>query len=96
MQTLVVALIVAVAMVYAAASYLPRAWRELIVFFLSRRGLNQARMAAFFNTEASCGSGCGSCGSGDGGCGADAAPALNLGEDEPRKVQRIIKIHPRS
>ena len=92
MQTLVVALIVAVAMVYAAASYLPRTWREQIVFLLSRHGLNQARMAAFFNTKASCGSGCGSCGSGAGGCGS---PPLNLDDGAPAKGRRIIKIHPR-
>jgi len=93
MQTLVVTLIVAVALVYAAASYLPRAWREYIVFFLAQRGLSQARLAAFFKTEASCGSGCGSCGSGNGGC---AAPVLNLDDDEPTDGRRIIKIHSRS
>jgi len=92
MQNLVVALIVAIAAVYAAAHYLPRAWREKIVFFLSQRGASQERMAAFFNTEASCGSGCGSCGSGDGGC----APPLNLEEDEaPASGRRVIKIHSR-
>jgi len=90
MQNLVVALIVAIALVYAAASYLPRAWREKIVFFLSQRGLPQARLAAFFKTEASCASGCGSCGSGNGGC---AAPALDLGDDAPAQGRRIIKIH---
>ena len=92
MQNLVVALIVAIAAVYAAAKYLPRSWREQIVFFLSARGLNQARLAAFFNTEASCGSGCGSCGSGDGGC---APPALDLGDDGPVEGQRVIRIHSR-
>lgn len=94
MQTLVVALIVAIALVYAAASYLPRAWRERIVYFLSQRGLSQTRLAKFFKTEASCGSGCGSCGSGAGGC---AAPALNLEDDAPVKGRRVIKIasHPR-
>jgi hypothetical protein len=90
MQNLVVALIVAVAALYAAASYLPRAWREKMVFFLVARGLNQARMAAFFKVDASCGSGCGSCGSGDGGC---AAPALNLDGDAPGTGHRVIKIH---
>jgi hypothetical protein len=92
MQNLVVALIVAVAALYAAAKYLPRAWREKIVFFLSRRGASQDRMAAFFNTEASCGSGCGSCGSGDGGC---APPALNLETEAPANGRRVIKIHSR-
>jgi hypothetical protein len=92
MQNLVVALIVALAAVYAAAKYLPRSWREQIVFFLSARGLHQARLAAFFNTEASCGSGCGSCGSGDGGC---APPALELGDDGPVKGRRVIRIHSR-
>ena len=93
MQNLVVALIVAVAALYAAAKYLPKSWREQVVFFLAQRGLPQTRLAAFFNTEASCGSGCGSCGSGDGGC---AAPALNLHDDAPVNGQRVIKIHSRS
>lgn len=90
MQNLVVALIVATALVYAAASYLPRTWRERIVYFLSRRGLSQTRLAKFFKTEASCGSGCGSCGSGEGGC---AAPALNLEDGAPASGRRVIKIH---
>ena len=91
MQTLVVALIVAIALLYAAASYLPRTWRERIVYFLSQRGVSQTRLARFFKTEASCGSGCGSCGSGDGGC---AAPALNLEDDASANGRRVIKIHP--
>lgn len=90
MQHLVVALIVAIAALYAAARYLPLAWREQIVFWLSQRGLSQARLAAFFKTEASCGSGCGSCGSGAGGC---AAPALNLDEEPQTPARRVIKIH---
>ena len=92
MQNLIVALIVAIAAVYAAANYLPKTWRERIVFSLTRAGLRQASLAAFFKTEASCGSGCGSCGSGAGGC---AAPALNLDDDEPTGGRRIIKIHSR-
>jgi hypothetical protein len=90
MQHLVVALIVAIAALYAAARYLPLAWREKIVFWLSGHGFSQARLATFFKTEASCGSGCGSCGSGDGGC---AAPALNLDDDPPAPARRVIKIH---
>lgn len=93
MQNLIVALIVTIAAVFAAANYLPRTWREQIVFFLVQRGLNQPRMAAFFKVDASCGSGCGSCGSGNGGC---AAPPLNLDDDEPTDGRRIIKIHSRS
>ena len=93
MQQLVVALIVAIAVVYAAANFLPRAWREQIVFFLSQHGGNQTKLAAFFKVDASCGSGCGSCGSGDGGC---AAPPLNLDDDTPVQGQRVIKIHSRS
>jgi len=89
-QNLIVALIVAIAAVYAAASYLPKTWREHIVFALSKRGLSQTRLAKFFKTEASCGSGCGSCGSGDGGC---AAPALILDDIEATDSRRIIKIH---
>jgi hypothetical protein len=94
MQNLVVALIVAIAALYAAAKYLPRTWREQIVFFLTARGLDQTKLAAFFNTQASCGSGCGSCGSGDGGC---APPPLHLDADAaPAKGHRVIKIHSRS
>jgi len=93
MQNLVVALIVAVALVYAAASYLPRAWRERIVYFLSQRGVSQTRLARFFKTEASCGTGCGSCGSGSGGC---AAPAPGGEDDAPAGGRRVIRIHPRS
>jgi len=89
MQHLLVALIVAVAALYAAANYLPKSWRERIVFFFTQRGASQTRMAAFFNTEASCGSGCGSCGSGNGGC---AAP-LDLEEQPPATGRRVIKIH---
>jgi hypothetical protein len=93
MQELIVALIVLVAAVYAASTYLPRTWREKIVFVLSAKGLPQARLASMFNTEASCGSGCGSCGS-DSSC---AAPAMNLDEiDAPASGRRIIKIHSRS
>lgn len=90
MQNLIVALIVAIAAVYAAANYLPRTWREQIVFFLVQRGLPQTRLAAFFKVDASCGSGCGSCGSGNGGC---AAPPLILDDDAPATGQRVIKIH---
>lgn len=90
MQNLIVALIVAIAAVFAASSYLPRTWRERIVFFLSQHGGNQTKLAAFFKVDASCGSGCGSCGSGDGGC---AAPPLNLDDDAPGTGHRIIKIH---
>ena len=89
MQDLIVALIVAIAAVYAASKYLPRAWREKIVFVLAAKGLPQGRLASVFNTEASCGSGCGSCGS-DSSC---AAPALNLDDDAPASGRRIIKIH---
>jgi hypothetical protein len=82
-QEIIVGIIVALAALHACTKYLPAAWRERIVYFLTRRGLDQERLAKIFKTQASCGDGCASCGS----CESDAPlPA----QEDGRKV---IKIH---
>jgi len=87
-QEIVVGIIVAAAALQAARKYLPAAWRQQIVYVLSRRGLSQDRLARFFNTESSCGSGCGSCG----GCGdSSSAPPAPPSDGGP--ARRVIKIY---
>ncbi|HAT31075.1 MAG TPA: hypothetical protein DCW29_09565 [Janthinobacterium sp.] len=85
-QQLIVFVIVAAAALHAAGKYLPAAWRERMVYFLVRRGAGQARMAAWFNTRASCGDGCSSCGS----CADQAAPPVA----DVASARRVIKLHP--
>jgi hypothetical protein len=87
-QEIVVGIIVAGAALQASRRYLPAAWRQQIVYALSRRGLSQERLARFFNTESNCGSGCGSCGS----CGDSPAPPASPSNGGP--ARRVIKIHP--
>jgi len=87
-QEIVVGIIVAAAALQASRKYLPDAWRQQIVYALSRRGLSQDKLARFFNTESSCGSSCGSCGS----CGDSPAPPAPPSDGGP--VRRVIKIHP--
>ena len=86
-QEIVVGIVVAAAALHAARKYLPAAWRQQIVFALSRRGLPQERLARFFKTESSCGSGCGSCGS----CGDSSAPPAPPSDGGP--ARRVIKLH---
>jgi len=89
LQYLIVAVIVAACALYAAAKYLPLAWRERIVHKLSR-GTGQGWLVKWFGTDASCGSGCDTCGS----CETDAAPLPDprlRGDDE--KGRKIIKLH---
>lgn len=85
-QEIVVGIVVAAAALHAARKYLPAAWRQHLVFTLTRAGLQQERLARFFKTESSCGSGCGSCGS----CG-DSAPAAPPADGGP--ARRVIKLH---
>ncbi|MES2149272.1 MAG: DUF6587 family protein [Pseudomonadota bacterium] len=80
-QNLAVALIVALAALHACSRYLPAAWRQRIVYVLTRGNARQSFMAKWFRTEASCGSGCET-------CKACAEPAAPTG-------QRVIKIHTR-
>lgn len=86
-QQIIVGIIVAAAALHASRKYLPAAWRQQIVFVLSRRGLSQDRLARFFNTESSCGSGCGSCGS----CGDSSAPPAPASEGGP--ARRVIMLN---
>jgi hypothetical protein len=79
-QNLVVAVIVGLAALYVASKYLPRSWRQKLVYLLTRRGASQSKMAQWLNTESSCGSGCDT-------CKACAEPV------EPEKsARRVIKI----
>ncbi|MET3131043.1 hypothetical protein AAKU55_001301 [Oxalobacteraceae bacterium GrIS 1.11] len=84
-QQVIVFCIVAAAALHASTKYLPVAWRERIVYFLARRGMDQSRMAAWFNTKSSCGDGCSSCGS----CASEPAPPATA-----TAARRVIKLHP--
>lgn len=90
-QNLIVAVIVAAALLHFSTKYLPAAWRQQIVHFLARRGVNQDKAAKFFKTTPDCGSGCGSCGS----CGTDdkAAPAAGAAGDTSQPLKRVITLH---
>ena len=82
-QEMIVGVIVALAVLHACTKYLPAAWRQRIVFFLTKRGLDQDRLAKIFKTQSSCGDGCGPCGS----CESDARPP------PPEDGRKVIKIH---
>ena len=86
-QEIIVGIIVAAAALHAARKYLPAAWRQQIVYALSRRGLPQEKLARFFKTESSCSSGCGSCG----GCGDSPAPPEPPSNGGP--AHRVIRIY---
>jgi hypothetical protein len=95
-QQIIVGVIVLACALHACTRYLPLAWRRRIVYALSQRGLNQARLARLFKTESSCGSGCGSCGasssaSSGAACGtsSDAASAPL----HPPASHRVIRLH---
>ena len=79
-QNLVVAVIVGLAALYVASKYLPKSWRQKLVYVLTRRGASQSKMAQWLNTESSCGSGCDTC--------------KACAEPEPPS-ERVIKIHVR-
>jgi hypothetical protein len=86
-QELIAGIIVALAVLYAGAKYLPDSWRRAIVHRLSQRG-RQSTLAAWLvkwlDTSASCGSGCKSCNT----C-APTEPAPQPGKG------KVIKIHER-
>ncbi len=89
-QEIIVGIVVAAAALHAARKYLPAAWRQHIVFALARCGLPQQRLARFFNTESSCGSGCGSCGS----CGdSSTPPAPPMPPSDGGPARRVIRLH---
>lgn len=97
-QQLIVGVIVAACALHAATRYLPVAWRRRIVYALSRRGFDQARLARLFNTEPSCGSGCGNCGasssSSTSACGTSSSSgASGAPTDSTTTTRRVIRLH---
>jgi hypothetical protein len=81
-QYLVVAIIVACALLYVGAKYLPQGWRTRIVYKLSRGVGAQSRLVRWLDTADSCGSGCDTCKS----CEDEPAPQQESG-------RRVIKLH---
>src|SRR5471032_1240759 len=90
-QQVVVGVIVVAALLHFCSKYLPAAWRRQIVYFLTRRGFDQARMAALFKTKSSCGDGCSSCGSCDTPAPSDAPPSSSSSTG----AKRVITLHAR-
>lgn len=84
-QELVAGIIVALAVLYVGAKYLPDSWRRAIVHRLSQGG-KQSTLVKWLDTSASCGSGCNSCNT----CGpSEPAPPPGKGSG------KVIKIHQR-
>jgi hypothetical protein len=81
-QYLIVGVIVALAALYAAVKYLPKTWRQRIVYQLSG-GTGQGRFVKWLGTDASCGSGCDSCGT----CETTPLP------EKDAKGRKIIPVH---
>ncbi|WP_322403122.1 DUF6587 family protein [Massilia luteola] len=81
-QYLIVGLIVALAALYAAAKYLPKTWREKLVYKLSR-GTGKGRIVTWLGTDSSCGSGCDSCGT----CETTPLPETDA------KGRKVIQVH---
>ena len=90
-QQIIVGLIVAAAVLHACTKYLPAAWRRQIVYFLTRRGFDQNKMAKLFKTQAHCGDGCGSCGSCETSTPAASSTPSSPESSTPHK--RVIKLH---
>lgn len=86
-QQAIVVLIVTAAALHFCARYLPAAWRQQIVYLLTRRGFDQGKLAKLFNTKSSCGDGCASCGS----CATTPSASPDVPTSAPLK--RIIKLH---
>jgi len=83
-QYLVVALVVVLALLYAGAKYLPKTWRERLVYKLTR-GSGKGRLADWLGGAGSgCGSGCDSCGT------CEPAKPMPQRDAQGRKV---IKLH---
>ncbi len=83
-QELVAGIIVALAVLYLGAKYLPDGWRRAIVHRLSQGG-HASALVKWLDTSASCGSGCKSCNT----CGpSEPAPPPGKGGG------KVIKIHP--
>ncbi|GAB2847447.1 hypothetical protein GCM10027277_14430 [Pseudoduganella ginsengisoli] len=95
-QQMIVGVIVAVCALHACARYMPLAWRQQVVYALTRRGLDQARLAKLFKTESSCGSGCGSCGSASSSKAAACGTPSSSGPTAPidsTTTRRVIRLH---
>ncbi|MCA1248155.1 DUF6587 family protein [Massilia sp. MS-15] len=84
-QGLAAGIIVALAVLYAGAKYLPGGWRRAIVHRLSQGG-RRSTLVKWLDTSASCGSGCNSCNT----CGP-ATPVPPTGQGKGK----VIKIHER-
>jgi hypothetical protein len=90
LQELVAGIIVALAVLYAGAKYLPDSWRRAIVHRLSKGG-RQSWLASWLaswlvkrlDTSASCGSGCNTCGP------TEPTPPAGKGNG------KVIRIHER-
>jgi hypothetical protein len=82
-QYLAVGVIVLLAALYAAAKYLPKGWRQRIVYALSARS-GKGKLVQWLDTDSSCGSGCDTCGS------CAPTPPLPATDDKGRKV---IQLH---
>jgi hypothetical protein len=87
-QNLIVALIVVAAALSVARKYLPASWRQKLVYWLAARGTSQSRVAAWLNTDTSCGSGCDSC--------KACEPASEGDAGAKADNERVIKLHPRA
>ena len=81
-QTLIVGLIVAAAALHAAVKYLPKAWRERLVYRLSG-GTGKGRIVQWLGTDSSCGSGCDTCGT----CETTPLP------EQDEKGRKVIQVH---
>lgn len=85
-QYLIVALVVVLAAAYAGAKYLPKTWRQRLVYMASR-GTGKGRVANWLGgADTGCGSGCNSCGS--------CEPAAPLPERDAQG-RKVIKLHVR-
>jgi hypothetical protein len=83
-QNLIVAVFVLVAALYAASKYLPKAWRERMVYTLSG-GTGKGKLVDWLGTGSSCGSGCDTCGT----CATDKDELPAQGEGG----RKVIKVH---
>ena len=83
-QYLIVGFIVAAAALYAAVKYLPRTWRERLVYKLSG-GTGKGRIVKWLGTDSSCGSGCDTCGT----CATTPLP------EKDAQDRKIIPVHVR-
>jgi hypothetical protein len=81
-QNVIVAVIVVFAALYVARKYLPKSWRQKLVYRLRRNGAdngqNAARVAQWLDTRSSCDSGCDTCGSCETSSDAPAAPTEHV------------------